>query len=100
MHGNLVKSLLWAIDLRKLFFECVEGCPQGGDCKTDGMHPTSRTSFVQYEFHKKIQSPEGPPVATRREQTAHIGVPVLRIPKSGRRTRSRRAGGRGASDGP
>lgn len=23
VHGNLVKSLLWAIDLRKLFFECV-----------------------------------------------------------------------------
>ena len=47
---------------------------------TDGMRPTSRTSFVQYEFHKKMQSPEGPPVATRRKQTAHIGVPVLRSP--------------------
>jgi len=32
----------------------AQGCPQGGDCSTDGMHPTSRTSFVQYEFHKKI----------------------------------------------
>ena len=58
----------------------AQGCPQEKKRSTDGMHPTSRTSFVQYEFHKKMQSPEGPPVATRREQTAHIGVPVLRSP--------------------
>ena len=56
----------------------AQGCPQEKKRSTDGMHPTSRTSFVQYEFHKTMQSPEGPPVATRREQTAHIGVPVLR----------------------